>query len=70
MTRSTTNDRAMLKVKNKSSRKAGIGRTTIANAANTMTGAPIAGMLRCGIEGNLSANGIVNFINFWLSLKG
>ncbi|WP_331455186.1 hypothetical protein, partial [Vibrio harveyi] len=54
--------KAMLKVKNKSNRNAGMGSTTIARVANTITGAPMAGMERCGIRGNLSAKGRLNFI--------
>lgn len=60
----------MLKVKNKLSRKVGIGRIIIVNVVNIMIGVLIVGMLCCGIEGNLFVNGIVNFINFWLLLKG
>ena len=54
---------AMLKVKNISSRKAGIGKITIASVAKTMTGAPTAGIARFGSLGSLSEKGKENFIN-------
>jgi hypothetical protein len=44
VTNKTTIAKAILKVKNKSSKNAGIGKITIANVANTMIGAPIAGI--------------------------
>ena len=62
VTSKTTIASAILKVKNKSSRNAGIGKITIANVANTIIGAPTAGIARCGMDGNLLANGMENFI--------
>ncbi|WP_245228398.1 hypothetical protein [Vibrio mytili] len=52
-----------------SSRNAGIGNTTIANVAKTMTGAPMAGISRWGIRGNLSAKGRLNFILLDISIE-
>ncbi|KOO11042.1 hypothetical protein AKJ18_31145, partial [Vibrio xuii] len=63
VTSNTTIANAILKVKNRSSKNAGIGNTTMANVAKTMIGAPIAGIARCGMGGNLSANGKDNFID-------
>ncbi|MCG7489545.1 hypothetical protein MHN79_08575 [Vibrio sp. Of14-4] len=52
----------MLKVKNKSSKNGGMGNTTIANVANTIIGAPTAGIALWGMDGSLLANGKLNFM--------